>query len=267
MSPRRFSLGTICARAEPHGQPRRSLLITWATLAPRLSCGIKRYGPRRVLPPPRLPSKERTPTWGTKRRYTWPVSKEFEAQMRRAVHVVVSFIRSRGQSRLAWLIACVHAAWFFVAIANMAPPSHAFADFLDSGGGSSAAVFAGRPFHFTYESVPLKVLILADLPSMLVGSALGFLEGLFKTIHLNLYVASYFGAALLLVIATCQWLVIGNVQLKIASRAWGEAWLSSLNRHFALTIAFILLLAVVFVPVVNKKSRNLGFRSSAISLR
>ena len=46
-------------------------------------------------------------------------------------------------------------------------PSRQFAQFLDQVGGSSATVFAGRPFHFPYESNPLKCLFMADLPSMI----------------------------------------------------------------------------------------------------
>jgi hypothetical protein len=89
-------------------------------------------------------------------------------KLRTRLHTFVGFFRSCAANRLAWLFACLHAAWFFLAIANMSPPSPALADFFDKGGASTAALLAGRPFHFHYESALLQLLVLADFPSMLV---------------------------------------------------------------------------------------------------
>src|SRR5215471_14145613 len=138
---------------------------------------------------------------------------------RTALHIVVGFLRSCANSRLAWLFACLHAAWFFLAIANMSPPSPALANFLDSGGSSTAALFAGRPFHFHYEAALLQLLVLADLPSMLVETLLGLmLLPLLVNIPIGHYVGSYFGASFLFLIATFQWLVIGrSVQIWLSS--------------------------------------------------
>ena len=73
-------------------------------------------------------------------------------------------VEDAAKSRIAWLLACLHGMVFVLAVANMSPPSPAFAEFLDHGGGSSATILAGRPFHFVYESLPLKLLVLLDLP-------------------------------------------------------------------------------------------------------
>jgi hypothetical protein len=188
-------------------------------------------------------------------------------QLGTVIHSIAGLIRSCTRSRLGWLLACVHAAWFFLAIANMSPPSHALADFLDKGGWSSSTIFAGRPFHFHYESTLLKSLILVDWPSMLVEFVLGLLAWpLLTTIHPSRFAASYFDAALLLLIATCQWLVVGNEgQTRLVSKPWGAALARTLNRYFVISVALILLFAVVFVPIVNERSRRLGFRHPAIS--
>jgi len=90
------------------------------------------------------------------------------------------------------------------------PPSRAAANFLDSVQGADWTLFAGRPFHFTYQSWVLKSVLLADLPSMLVGSVGGLLLGPFSFIrHVGTYEDSYIGAGLLFVLATGQWLMTG----------------------------------------------------------
>jgi|SRR5882672_1434236 len=188
---------------------------------------------------------------------------------RKAIYAVVQFSRSCMQNRLAWLFACLHAAWFFLAIANMSPPSPAFADFLDKGGWSTATIFAGRPFHFHYESVFLQLLVWVDMPSALVEALLGLVSfPLLMNIHLGHYLASYFGAGFLFLIATCQWLALGNVvQSWLLSKSWANLLGRKLVRYFAVTITFIFLVTMVSVPLVNQRSQRLGFRHSAISFR
>jgi hypothetical protein len=188
---------------------------------------------------------------------------------RTALQAVVEFFRSSVRSRLAWLFACLHAAWFFLAIANMSPPSPAFADFLDTGGLSTATIFAGRPFHFHYESVLLQILVWADLPSMLVEALLGLVSlPLLMNIRLGHYLVSYLGAGFLLFIATCQWLAVGkSVQEWLSSKSSGDWLLRMLARYFAVTITFILLVTVVSVPLVNQRSQRQGFRHPAVSFR
>lgn len=190
-------------------------------------------------------------------------------RLRTRLHAFVGFFRSCAANRLAWLFACLHAAWFFLAIANMSPPSPALADFFGKGGASTAALLAGRPFHFHYESASLQLLVLADFPSMLVGVLLAvLLLPLQVTIHLGHYVGSYFGAWLWLLIATFQWLALGkSVQNWLSSKSWGAVFLLKIDRCFAVVIVFILVVTVVSVPIVNNRSRRLGFRHPAISFQ
>jgi hypothetical protein len=185
------------------------------------------------------------------------------------LRAVADFFRECTSDRLGWLFACVHAAWFVLAIANMSPPSPALADFLDRGGSSTATIFAGRPFHYHYESALLQALVLADFPSMLVEALLGLVSfPLLMNVHLGHYLGSYLGAGLLLLIATFQWLVVGkSVEAWLSSKSWGAVILRTFTRYFAVTVAFILLVAIVSVPLVNKRSQRLGFRHSAISFR
>jgi hypothetical protein len=185
------------------------------------------------------------------------------------LRAVVGVFRSCATSRLAWLFACLHAALFFLAIANMSPPSPAFADYLDNGGSSTAALLAGRPFHFHYESALLQLLLLADLPSMLVEALLALLSlPLLMNIQVGHYVGSYFGAGLLLLIATFQWLAVGkSVQTWLSSKSWGVVFLRALARCFAVAVILISLVTVVSVPMVNKRSQRLGFRHPAISFQ
>jgi hypothetical protein len=155
------------------------------------------------------------------------------------------------------------------AVANMSPPSPSFADFLDSGGSSTAVLLAGRPFHYHYESAFLQLLVLADLPSMLVEALLARLSlPLLMNIHVGHYVGSYFGAGLLLLIATFQWLAVGKlIETWLSSRSAGAAFLRILARCFAVAVIFILLVTAVSVPMVNKRSQRLDFRHSAISFQ
>ena len=178
-------------------------------------------------------------------------------------------IRSIARSRLAWLLACFHALWFFLAVANMSPPSPALGEFFDGGGGSSATIFAGRPFHFTYESILLRSLIVADLPSDLLQLPVDLaIVPLRKALHLHAHSSSYLDAVLLFVIATCQWETIGYLaQTWLAARLWGETLLKGVARHFVALVAFLAVVAVISVPIVNRRSREQGFHHPVISFR
>lgn len=174
------------------------------------------------------------------------------------------YLRKCFSNHTAWLIACAHATWFLLAVANMSPPNPALADFLDKGGWSSATLFAGRPFHFHYESIVLKLLLLCDMPSMLVsGIALTPLVRLF---HLRFYYVSFFDAGLFLVVATMQWLFIGNfIHDSLQQRRWGSALTGFLRRHFIGIVVLIAVFTVLTAPMVNARSKSLGSRHSGIS--
>jgi len=180
-----------------------------------------------------------------------------------------AFLRNAGRSHLGWLLACLHAAWFLLSIANMSPPSPGFGRFLDHVGGSSATLLAGRPFHFAYESLFLKLLILADMPSTLAMVPMSLvLFVCLKPLHLGFYFASYLTAALVLVGATCQLLVVGSyVERWLALRVWGSWLRLHIHRWSSLIIAIIVIATLVLAPVVNERSRSLGFRHGGISFR
>jgi hypothetical protein len=180
---------------------------------------------------------------------------------------LVAFIRACINCRLAWIVVFLHAAWFFVAIANMSPPSPQVAEFLDQDGGSSATVLAGRPFHFHYESYLLKCLFVADLPSMVAAIPLDFVVApLLKVLRVGSFVGSYFGAGLMLLAGTLEWLALGKIMEDRLERRQSGRWvIQKLNRYWVPAIVLILLFTIIATPMVNKRSRQLGFRHAGIS--
>src|SRR5215472_4886874 len=169
----------------------------------------------------------------------------------RLTRIATSF-RASLRSRLAWVLVCLHAAWFFLAIANMSPPSRAFAKWLESLTWSDMTLFAGRPFHLYYESLAMKALFLADLPSMLVEIPIGLLAmPLLRPFHMDLYSSSYVDAALMLVVASCQWLAVGRIlESWLSPSNWGKSFMVWLQRNFVLVVATILLFSAVATPLV-----------------
>jgi hypothetical protein len=151
----------------------------------------------------------------------------------------------------------------------MSPPAPGLAEFLDRGGWSSATLLAGRPFHFTYESLFLKLLIAFDLPAMIAMLPLSAILSVFwKTLHFGSYSASYLAAVLLLFAASCQWLVIGKrLERWLTRRRKGNRICQQLNRRFRLVVFVILATTLVLAPIVLERSRRLGFRHAGISFR
>ena len=123
---------------------------------------------------------------------------------------VALLFRACVRSRLGWLLAAIHALWLDLGIRSMGPPSRAAANFLESVQGADWTLFAGRPFHFTYQSWVLKSVLLADLPSMLVASVGDLLLWPISfSRHVGRYEGSYISAGLLFAVATGQWLMVG----------------------------------------------------------
>jgi hypothetical protein len=115
------------------------------------------------------------------------------------------------QSRLGWILAGVHATWFFAAIHAMGPPSRAAAAFRDSFEGADFTIFAGRWFHFHYEPLVVKSLFAADLPAMLFNGLAAFIASpLVRLAHLGTSEHSYIDAGEFLITGTLQWLAIGR---------------------------------------------------------
>lgn len=123
---------------------------------------------------------------------------------------IASAFRECARSRLGWILVAIHTMWLGLGIRSMGPPSRAVANLLDSLQGADWTLFAGRPFHFAYQSWVLKSVLLADLPAMLVASLIDLLLWPVSFVtHVGRYEASYIAAGLLFVVATGQWLVVG----------------------------------------------------------
>lgn len=163
---------------------------------------------------------------------------------------------------MAWVLVFLHASWFLIAIANMSPPAPWLGEFLDRGGWSSAMLFAGRPFHFHYESIVMKLLVLVDFPSMLAALPIELLMSpLMSAVHPGSFIGSYVGALIELVTASCQWLAVGfAVDRRLESRPWGTSVLRPVKKYFLAIVTFVLAFTVVAVPLINKRSQERGFR-------
>jgi hypothetical protein len=128
---------------------------------------------------------------------------------------MATFLSECARSRFGWLLATIHALWFYLGVRSMGPPSRAAADFLGGMQGADWTLFAGRPFHYVYQSWILKSLILVDMPAMLVGFACGLLLWPLSIIKpIPIYEASYISAGILFVLATGQWLIVGHLLQK-----------------------------------------------------
>lgn len=171
------------------------------------------------------------------------------------------------QSRVAWLVAAAHGLWFLLSVANMSPPDKALGEFFDQGGWSTTALFAGRPFHFHYESAALKILILADLPGVLLMVPFHIAISPFLiTLHLSHETASYFEAAYMLIGGTCQWLLLGRIlEAKIKRRS--PAFHRELTRMALALIVVIAMTALVLPPIIKEQRSAEGFVHPAISFR
>jgi hypothetical protein len=127
-------------------------------------------------------------------------------------------LRECATSQLGWAFALIHAVWFYLGVRSMGPPSRAAAAFLDSLQGADWTFFAGRPFHFAYQSWILKSVIVADMPSMLVQAACGLLLWPVSSVmHIDTYEGSCVAASPLFVFASVQWLMVGHFLQK---RVW-----------------------------------------------
>jgi hypothetical protein len=168
---------------------------------------------------------------------------------------------------MTWLFVSLHASWFFLAVANMSPPSPALGTFFDNGGGSSAALLAGRPFHFVYDSFALKLLLLADLPSYFLTIPLGVVADLFVlSLHLGHYRGSYVGAALWLLGGSIQWLLMGYAfDLRCEKVPFLSKFAGRLKACVPLVIVLVLLVTAIGAAALNARSHRLGFRHAGIS--
>ncbi len=116
---------------------------------------------------------------------------------------------------LGILLAIIHGIWFCSAVAALGSHPHAAISFLPNGS-STESLFAGKPFHFEYESAFLKILFFLDFPTLLLCRLLNYFLSLLR-LRASTYAQSYIDAALLLCFGCLQWLIIGRW---IATRFW-----------------------------------------------
>ena len=128
-------------------------------------------------------------------------------------------------------------------------------------------MYAGRPFHFYYESLLVKVVFLSNLPALIACIPLSLLlSPILRILHVGVFIASYIAASLELVMASIQWMIVGLlVERRLVLRDWGNGLVGFLRRHAALVLAVVLVITAVGVPLVNVRSRRLGMRHGGVS--
>jgi hypothetical protein len=149
----------------------------------------------------------------------------------------------------------------------MSPPDAALGAFFDAGGGSSATLLAGRPFHFVYESLGLKLLFLADLPSYFLGIPLSVAAGMLAlSLHIGFYYGSYATAACWLLAGSTQWLLIGYAfDLRCQRSPFPSKVANQFRVYVPLVLILVLVGTVIGAAALNARSHRLGFRHAAIS--
>lgn len=142
--------------------------------------------------------------------------------IRRRAEAFANSVRRSSRSWLGWFLVILHGVCFVGAIRAKRPPSPEFARWLGGLQGSSSTIFAGRPFHFHYESTLTKVVVISDMPLTIAALPLSVVVALtLWPMHLGLYYSSYVEAGITLLAATLQWLTVGRLiqdRLKPAPR-------------------------------------------------
>jgi len=185
--------------------------------------------------------------------------------IRRILCFPFSLLRRSVQGQLWLLFVVFHAVWLLAGIANMSPPNQEFASNLEQlyeqGGWCSASLLAGRPFHYTYEAVLLKVVVFIDMPSMIVAIVPSMVVDVIarKVFGLSLYVSSYVDAVVLLLVASMQWCVMAYiVESRLCSGPKGQKVLSYLTQHKWPIITVLIVGGLALVLVLHYNSVALG---------
>ena len=173
-------------------------------------------------------------------------------------------------SDVAWLFAMVHGVVLVLCVANMSPPNREFADSLDrvyaNGGWSSATVYAGRPFHLAYESLPLQLLTLADMPAELLAAVVGVGLGELMPLPSDHYGVSYLVLGLNTLFASMQWLIIGALFARgLRSEGRGDRWVTAFRNRRRIVFGMLIIIVLVGAPLLQWRSYQLGFRHPGIS--
>jgi hypothetical protein len=117
---------------------------------------------------------------------------------------------NKWQRHVSLVFAAVHVIWFCAAAATLGHHPHSGISFLPDGS-PSVTLFAGRPFHFEYESPILKILLWADVPAFLLAGVPEYCCGSWMQRYWSVQARSYLDAGLLLCLGSLQWAIIGYV--------------------------------------------------------
>jgi hypothetical protein len=118
--------------------------------------------------------------------------------------------RDRFRKHLGIALAAIHVIWFLGVTVTLGRHPHAGISVLP-GGSSSATLLADRPFHFEYEALTVKLLMLADSrPAALAIGLLNYCCSSLMRFWLSDYARSYIDTWLLLFAGTVQWIAIGH---------------------------------------------------------
>ena len=181
---------------------------------------------------------------------------------------VVRFAWSRiSRSPLGVLVAVIHGSLFIIAISNMSPPSHQLAAYLDSGGRSSATVFAGRPFHLYYALLLLRTVFQLDFPALLASANVLLPSSLLENfVGLGRYVMSYVDAGSLLMFASAQWWLVGRfIESRLSLRSWGPRLINAVGQRLPIIVGLVFGATLILATVLGHRSTGLGFRHGGIS--
>jgi len=190
--------------------------------------------------------------------------------LKRAVVASWRFARAATASSVAWVVVTIHASACVLCIASMSPPDRDFADSLDSlyasGGWSSATVFAGRPFHWHYESIPLKGMFISDLPAAFISTASASAVQYTLRFWPGLYVQSWLDAGAWLFVASVQWLFLAYwFERHLASNPRWVRVFAAIRARRAVLVAAIITATIIAAPLIQSRSNSLGFGHAGIS--
>jgi hypothetical protein len=119
---------------------------------------------------------------------------------------VLRFMRHVASSRVGLFFVVAH--MLFIVYEFAQKPGATYADTPCAVEWSSKSFIAGRDYHWAYESTPLKVVSLLDLPALLLG---GLTSELLSPLELCSFTRSWVNAILYLVFASIQWLLVGFI--------------------------------------------------------
>jgi hypothetical protein len=89
---------------------------------------------------------------------------------------------------------------------------------------------------------------------------------LLTRLHLGFYQGSYMSAAVLLVGATFQWLLVGHhLDQWLVCKRWGNRASRQIQRWFRLLVAAIVIASLITTSMINSRSRRLGLRHGGVS--